>query len=170
MNRKTNTALAAAAVVAVVAGSCKTSEANYRAAYDRAVAGRDSTGGVESTVYGAQRTMSARMAIIGGDSVEIRYQRLAVTEGGGAIRETLKPYNVVVGQFKQLFNARSMRERLVDSGYPSAFVAETSEPYYFVILSSHADAASALKALRDIPAGFPVRMKAPLPYILQTGR
>lgn len=163
---------AAAAVAALLAGlvGCKTTEANYRAAYDRAMAGRDTVGDIQSTIYGAQRSMTSHTAVIGTDSVEIRHQRLAVTDGGGAIRENLKPYNVVVGQFKQLFNAKSMRERLVDVGYPSAFVAETAEPYYYVILSSHTDVAEALRALKSIPAGFPVRMKAPLPYILQTGR
>lgn len=170
MKRSVKYIFAAVAVASVALAGCKTSEANYRAAYDRAVAGRDSVDAVESTIYGAQRAMSSRVAVVAGDSLEIRPQRVAVTEGGGGIRENLKTYCVVVGQFKQRFNACSMRERLAEAGYADAFVVETAEPYYYVVLSSHADVAAAGKALRAIPADFPVRMKAPLPFILQSGR
>lgn len=159
------------ALLAFAAVACKTTEANYRQAYDRAVAGRDSADAIENTVYGAhRRAMGTRQMIVAGDTFDIRSQRVALTEGGGGIRENLRPFNVVVGQFKQLFNARSMRERLVDAGYPGTFVVETAEPYYYVVLSSHADAGQAAAALKAIPAKFPVVMKAPLPFILQTSR
>ena len=69
-------------------------------------------------------------------------------------------------QFKQRFNAVSMRDRLAGSGYPRAFVVQNGEPYYYVVLSSHDTQAEAVKALKSIPTGFPVAMKAPLPYIL----
>lgn len=158
-------AVAAAGTMMV---SCKTSEANYRAAYEKAVAGRDSLTALDQTIYGAhRRSMGSREMAVGTDTVEVKVQRVRVTEGGGGIREWLKPYSVVVGQFKQLFNAKSMRERLADSGYPRAFVVETGEPYYFVVLSSHPTAEEAVEALKAIPADFPVAMKAPLPFILK---
>lgn len=162
--------IAVTALLAVL-GSCKTTEANYRAAYERAVSGRDSLATIESTVYGAhRRSMGSRVFVMGADTFEVRSQRVRVTDGGGGITENLRPFNVVVGQFKQLFNARSMRERLADNGYPSAFVVETAEPYYYVVLSSHNEQAAAAAALRDIPASFPVAIKPPLPFILQTSR
>lgn len=159
--------LLAIILIAAALGGCKTSEANYRAAYEKAVAGRDSSDAIENTIYGAKRRdMDSRMIIAGGDSVEARVQRVAVTEGGGGISEYLHAYNVVVGQFKQRFNAVSMRDRLAGSGYPRAFVVQNGEPYYYVVLSSHDTQAEAVKALKSIPTGFPVAMKAPLPYIL----
>ncbi len=39
-------------------------------------------------------------------------------EGGGGTRESIKKYSVVVAGFSQLFNARSMRERLVQGSGP----------------------------------------------------
>lgn len=147
--------------------SCKTSEENYRAAYEKAIAGRDSLTALDNTIYGAgRRNMGSRTAVAGADTAEVRTARVAVTDGGGGIREWLHPYSVVVGQFKQLFNAHSMRERLADAGYPRAFVVETAEPYYYVILSSHDSQSEAIHALAAIPSDFPVAMKAPLPFVL----
>lgn len=148
-------------------GGCKTSEANYRAAYEKAIAGRDSADAVENTIYGAKRRdIDSRKIIADGDTVEARVQRVVITPKGGGISEYLHTYSVVVGQFKQEFNAISMRNRLADSGYPRAFVVQNSEPYYYIVLSSHDTQAEAVQALRAIPEDFPVAMKAPLPYIL----
>lgn len=159
--------LLAIMLLAGILAGCKTSEANYRAAYEKAIAGRDSADAIENTIYGAgRRAPDSRMIIADGDTAEARIQRVSLTAGGGGINEYLHPYNVVVGQFKQAFNAISMRNRLAESGYPRAFVVENAEPYYFVVLSSHDSQSEAVQALRTIPGDFPVTMKAPLPYIL----
>lgn len=158
-------------LAAVAAGGCKTSEANYRAAYERAVANRDSRTALDSTIYGSQRhSLDTRVLTLGDSTFDVRTQRVSVTEDGGGLREYLKPYNVVVGQFKQLFNAQSMRNRLAYSGYPRAFIVQTAEPYYYIVLSSHdtdTEAAHAISELRAV-SDFPVVMRSPLPYILFT--
>ncbi len=155
-------------IIAAILASCKTTEANYRAAYEKAVAGRDSLTAIEQTIYGAhRRNMESKELALGGDTVELRIKRVKVTEGGGGINEWLKPYSVVVGQFKQEFNAKSMRERLADSGYPRTFVVETGEPYYYVVLSSHTSAEEAIAAIKSIPEDFPIRFKPPLPFVLK---
>lgn len=160
--------LTSIAVLSVIlVSSCKTTEANYRAAYDKAIAGRDSAKAIEQTIYGAhRRDMGVRVAVSNGDSAEIRAQQVKITDGGGGIAEWLHPYNVVVGQFKQSFNAKSMRERLVDNGYPRAFVVQNGEPYYYVILSSFDTQAEAVQAVNSIPKKFPIKLNPPLPYIL----
>lgn len=157
---------AAALLLAIAATSCKTTEENYRSAYEKAIAGRDSVAAIDNTVYGAHRNMDTRVAVAGADTADIRTIHVAVTEGGGGIREYLHPYSVVVGQFKQLFNARSMRERLADGGYPRAFVVETAEPYYYIILESYATQAEAVKAAANLPSSLPVAVKAPCPFVL----
>lgn len=154
---------------ALLAG-CKTSEANYRAAYEKAVAGRadrDSTG---NSIYGAgRRSMDMTTAIAGSDTALVKATFVRVTEGGGGLREWLGRYNVAVGQMKQRINAISLRERLADAGYPRAFVVETPEPYYYVIVASYPTEAEAvhetarLRAMRD----FPVAMRRPLPFIIR---
>lgn len=160
-------ALSAAAALAVT--GCKTSEANYRAAYERAIEGREDATPLDSTVYGRhRRSMDSREVVVGSDTVELKTQRVSVTEGGGGIREYLKPYSVVVGQFKQLFNAESLRGRLVEGGYPRAFIVQTAEPYYYIILSSHASLEEAAAALSELGArtDFPVAMREPVPFVL----
>ena len=153
------------ALIALLISGCKTTEANYRQAYERAIAARDS---VETYGEAAHR-MDMRVVVIGNDSVCVKNERVRPIDGGGAPVDILA-YNVVVGQFKQRFNAMSLRTRLVDAGYADAFVVETAEPYYYIILSTHGDVAAAARALRAIPAGFPVAMRSPLPFILQTSR
>lgn len=161
--------LASLAAMASFTG-CKTTEANYKAAYDKAVANRDKDA-VDSTIYGRFRQeMKQTVVISGNDTVPISVQHVSVTEGGGGIREYIRPYNIVVGQFKQVFNAKSLRERLVGDGYPRAFVVNTREPYYFVIIGGYdkiSEARAALDSLRSSP---PVAMRAPLPFILQDPR
>lgn len=160
--------LAIAALCALVAG-CKTSEENYRAAYDKAIEGRAGRDSIENTVYGAGRHgMDMRLARYGADSADIKTQRVRVTDGGGGLREWLRPYSVVAGQMKQLFNAQSLRERLADNGYPRAFVVETSEPYYYIVVESCTTEEEAVRAAAGLRrrADFPVRMKSPLPFVL----
>lgn len=160
-------------VAAAVFTSCKTSEANYRRAYEKAVAGRDSLTAIENTIYGQhRRSTSTSIAIAGADTADMISARVAVTEGGGGIKENLKPYNVVVGQFKQLINAKSLRERLVDAGYPMAFVVQTAEPYYYIILASYSTRTEAVKACARVRADtkFPIALREGLPVVLYTPR
>lgn len=157
-----------AALVAVT--SCKTSEANYREAYDKAMAGRDSVAGFESTIYGRyRRQMHSEVAVVGGDTVEVRVQAVMATPDGGGTGETLRTYGLVVGQFKQAFNARSLRERLAGAGYQRAVIVNTAEPYYFVLLDTYDALSEASAAAREITSDkdFPVAMKSPLPFILK---
>lgn len=154
---------------ALMLAACKTTEANYRAAYEKTIAGRQGRDSLENTIYGANRRgMGTRLAIAGADSADVKTQRVRVTEGGGGVTEWLHPYNVAVGQMKQSFNALSLRERLADAGYPRAFVVETSEPFYYIIVESYdteakaVHAAAALRARKD----FPVPMRPPMPLVL----
>lgn len=160
-------------MVLSLAWSCKTSEANYRAAYEKAIAGRDSLTALENTIYGRhRRNTTSSLAVVDNDTVEMIATRVRVTEGGGGINENLGPYSVVVGQFKQLVNAKSLRERLVDAGYPKAFVVETAEPYYYVLLNSYSTQAEAVKACTRVRSAsdFPIALRDGLPVVLYCPR
>ena len=152
-------------LIALSIVGCKTTEANYRQAYERAMEARDPVGSDGA----ASHRMDMRVVVIGSDSVCVKSERVRPTDDAGA-PVNIYAYNVVVGQFKQRFNALSLRTRLVDAGYADAFVVETAEPYYYIILSTHGDVAAAARALRAIPTDFPVAMRPPLPFILQTTR
>ena len=157
-----------AAFAMMLSGGCKTTEANYRQAYEKAIAARDSSDHIDTTIYGQIRRQFNEQAVVtvSGDTVSVRVMHVRVTPDGGGIAENLHRYNVVAGQFKQLFNARSMRNRMADNGFPGAFVVETAEPYYYVVASSHNTAAEASAALKSILQADAIRMKEPCPFIL----
>ncbi len=105
--------VAAALTATLLTVSCKTSESNYRQAYETAVAKNREASGVDSTIYARIRNSAQTSDLIAGsDTLPMRTEYVGYTENGGASREMLKRYNVVVGQFKQKFNAREMRARL----------------------------------------------------------
>lgn len=145
--------------------SCRTSEENYRQAYERAIAGRDSAMALENTIYGRDRRDFATTTVRLGDrEIGLVGRTVGVDEPSGSLREYLKRYSVVVGRFKQPFNARDMRSRLADGGYPRAIVLKTAEPYYYVAVESTDDLARAVAAMDSAAAT--MNLRAPLPFIL----
>lgn len=149
--------------------ACKSSEKNYREAYERAMAGRDGTdSGLDSTIYGKmRRDFSLNRMVVNGDTVDVKSQHVRVTADGGGIAESLHRYSVVAAQFKQIFTAKAMRQRLFEAGYPAAFIVETAEPYYYVVTGSYDDVAEAVKAMHRLAADDAFTLKPPLPYILE---
>lgn len=146
--------------------SCKTTEANYRQAYEKAIARDDDDMPLDSTVYGTQRNAATRVIETPDGPVEVRAKLVRITEGGGGIPEKLHRFNVVAGQFKQRFNAISMRDRLADAGYPGAFVVETAEPYYYIVVASCSDAAEAAREAEQFKNAGVITMREPCPFIL----
>lgn len=154
------------AVLALV--GCKTNENNYRQAYEAAVAQRNDESGVDSTIYAKIRN-SARTSdlVVGNDSMPMRAEYIGYTENGGASRETVKKYNVVVGQFKQVFNARQMRQRLIAAGYDSTFIVHTREPLYYVVTATCSTPEEAFKAFQKVKSDKDLVLRAPVPFILR---
>jgi len=162
----------AAALSLLGAASCKTSEENYRAAYEKAIAGRTDSGAdpLDGTVYdAARRPLGTRIAVAGTDTALVKVLRVKVTEGGGGPAEWLRPYSVVAGSMKQRFNALSLRQRLAEAGFPRVFVVETAEPRYYVVTESYDTEAEAVAECTRLRAdsAFPVPLRAPLPFILR---
>lgn len=143
--------LAAAVAMALLAG-CKPTEQNYKASYDKAMAARQAADSLASDV---EPMPGAEQAVIGGLQIGVVRERVAITPDGGGINEYIKRYCVVAARFRQRFNALSMRERLVENGYPGAFVVNTALPEYLVVAGSTSDASEAaalaerLRADRD---------------------
>lgn len=151
----------------MVFASCKTTEANYRAAYEKTIAARDSSESIDDTIYGKERRQKKTNTVESAHgSVEVTTQMVKVTKNGGGTPENLRRYNVVAGQFKQQFNAISLRNRLADSGYPGAFVVETAEPYYYIVTGSYGSIDEASEALNKLKAASPQGVREPCPFIL----
>ncbi|MBD5202823.1 MAG: plasminogen receptor (KT) [Barnesiella sp.] len=148
--------------------SCKTNENNYRAAYQAAVEHRQESSGVDSTIYARIRNQAQEsMLAVGTDSIPLRTEYIGYTDGGGASREKVQRYNVVVGQFKQIFNANAMRNRLLASGYSDAMILQTREPLYYVVAATCSTAAEASELFHKIKDDKSLVLRSPLPFVLQ---
>lgn len=172
MKRRTPSILLAAALTlgALLPQACHPTEESYRNAYLTAKNGGDGVDATpfDSTIYSAQRRQAdTRTVATPYGSVDVRTQHVRITDGGGGIPQSLRRYNVVAAQFKQRFNAISMRERLVDDeNIAAAIVVETAEPYYYVIAGSYANADSAYAALDRLRRRNIAAVRPPCPFIL----
>lgn len=146
--------------------SCRTSEANYRQAYERAMEKRNS--GIDSTqIELIEQQNIVLLKNAEGVKLPLQSRYVTVVKDGGGINESLKRYSVVVAEFKQLFNAKSMRERLADGAYPGAFVVKTASGDYLVLADS-SDCAESVKASLDkVLVDKSLNLKKPLPWVLR---
>lgn len=160
--------LLVAVIAAMALGACKTTEANYKAAYEAAKIQQRESADIDSTIYGKIRRQGTTMKLaVGADTLPIRTEAIGYTDGGGVSRETVKRYNIVVGQFKQVFNARQMRERLMAGGYPDAFIIHTREPLYYVVTQTVATPKEALAAYERVKGDRTIVLRDPLPFVLR---
>lgn len=155
-----------ALAILCAAVSCKTTEANYRAAYERAIEGKNANEADSIGFTPIRQEVKTTMKNIDGVDLPTISRFVNITENGGGINENIKRYCVVAGQFKQVFNARSMRERLVESGYPGAFVVQSGDKYFFVVAGSAHDAQPARELYDKLKADGSLKLKSPMPLIL----
>lgn len=153
---------------------CKTTEKNYRAAYERTV-NSDNEYNVtdfDKTIYGRHRNAvrDAKARTSDNRMVDTKVIVVAVTEGGGGIPEWLKRYSVCVGAFKQLFNAKSLQSRLADAGYPRTFIVHNAEPYYYILIDSSDNLDKMNELAEKYKANPALPLKEGMPFILQVSR
>ncbi|MDE5685779.1 MAG: hypothetical protein K2I26_04390 [Paramuribaculum sp.] len=149
--------------------ACKTTEANYKAAYD-AAREKQLTG--DSLIdFGLTDQQRPKNMVFGADTLPVRTEYIGYTKGGGADsdKSVVKRFCVVVGRFKQVFNAKSMRERLMSSGYGNALVLHNNMKEYYVIANTSDNPHTASLMLDSVRADGSLVLKAPYPYILQPG-
>ena len=132
--------LLAAALCALLAG-CKTNEANYRQAYEVA----------------KQKFENADTVSTGSHKLE-RYAQPHVS--------VVRRYNVVAGRFRQIFNARQMRQRLIASGYGATAILASPMPLYYVVTISTDTVADAVEEIHWLESDTTLRFRAPLPFVL----
>ncbi len=118
------------------AASCKTTEENYKAAYDIAVKKQESGAGRDVSSYISRERRLNEYKQVGTDSVRIVIEHVSVVDGPV---NNAEKYGVVVGEFKQVFNARSYRDRInnaENSLETPAFVVMNAMKQYYVIYRS----------------------------------
>lgn len=166
-------AIAVTFVAILSVTSCKPSEENYRRAYERTISAASDSTRTEfgQTIYARYRQQTRNKVVISGeDTIQTVVVNVTFAKEGGGIPEQMKQYCVVAGEFKQLFNAKSLCERLRDGGFPGAFLVQTPEPYYYVVALSVDNIPAAVAGMKSLHENTPVRLKAPAPYILQPAR
>lgn len=166
MNMKTTRILLPAlATLLLTAAGCKTTEANYRAAYEKAAA-KQREGLTEEELQGFEREKAVRKSLWRGDSIPLRAayaNTLAETkETTAALR-----YNIVIAEFTQRFNAVNAADRARAAGYTGARVLIDNTKRYYVSAVSTATLDSAVVLLRRTEADPPMPMRTPCPYILE---
>jgi hypothetical protein len=164
--------LLASMTLMLLATSCKTTEQDYRRAYDRTIAANDSTRtDFKDTVYGRYRRAVREEAIkVGNDTIDTRIVNVTVTKDTGATCTELKRYCVVAAEFKQLFNAKSMQDRLIEQNNANAMIAETAEPFYYVIAGAFDNLDEALAMIERLRTQKVIKFKEPAPYVMQPAR
>lgn len=171
--------------LAMFAG-CKPSEKHYREVYETTVnarhAGEDEY--LDSVARAAMQTGGRPVIAHIGDSVlqyRVEWIRPADGESGRPVKHNTspavstpgrntpspKPYCIIVGQFKQRFNAREMCRRLQGYGYTDAMVFQSSEPRYFVAADTLSTPAEALHTLDSVKSDQRLQLKPPFPTVIQ---
>lgn len=152
------------AALGVIAAGCRTTEKNYREAYEKALEKRDE-GLTDDERLALERELSTPKSIYRGDSIPLKamwVNTVAETSESAALE-----YNVVTGSFKQRFNAGSAMGRLRDGGYPGAFLLIDAEKNFIVAAATTASLDSAVAILRGLESESPIPLRAPYPYILR---
>ncbi len=144
--------LGLALVASIALVSCKSSESNYRKAYEKAKAeeqNRQETEPVAVTpVVTPVQTQSTQTA--NQDISNLRQEKLNVQNGG-----VLKAFNVVCGSFKSIDNANNLRNTLVNQGYSAQVAQNPDTGMYRVIASSFDDRSSAETSRNALRAKYP---------------
>lgn len=163
---KTTAILAIALTGCTLLTGCKTTEANYKAAYELAK-NKGTSEGVDADVYEAiEKEKQPQTRMVDGDSIPMRREYVSVATGDKVPAGRKLEYNVAVGQFKQIFNARMMCQRLIGMGYQEACVLKTAGQEYIVIAAS-TDDRDALKSIYEKVKGEKgLSLKPPYPYVL----
>lgn len=142
-----------AATVMSAVSSCKTTEANYREAYEATVAHRDSRIDVEFD----------RSTEVSTDSSVVRTVFLLPVKSDKdadiVTPDKALPFNAAVNKFKQVFNARALCRRLRDNGWPKAYIARTPDDEFYVMAGgalTQAEAADICTKLRKMAKTVPL--------------
>jgi len=108
-----------------------------------------------------------------GDSIPLKGMYVRLVDGGmkeganGSAKGVALQYNVVVGSFKQEFNARSVFDRMRNGGYKEAVLLADRDGRFYIGAVTTASLDSAVEVLRNLEASSPVALRSPFPYILK---
>lgn len=162
--RKTVYIAAAAVAAALALAGCKTTEENYRKAYEVTQA-KKYDGLTQQEVEALRREEAMPRTVFKGDSIPMKGMYVKWVDGGPGKRALR--YNVVVASFRQQFNAGSALGRMRQGGYPDAVMLADRDQRYYVAAVTTASLDTAVAVMRALGEASPVALRDPYPYILQ---
>lgn len=160
---------AVVAFVAIAMSACKTNEANYRAAYEKVKEKETDTGDSLTTAM-LRKSQEPQTMTFNENGKRYALPILTVPVArkvDAGSQEGLRRYCVATGRFKQVFNAKSMCERLVGLGYDEACVVHDRQNYYYVVAASTDSPATASELLIKVNSDASLALRSPFPYILR---
>lgn len=152
--------------------SCKTTEANYRAAYDVAKARqaeqqRDGDYDEETQrLLERSRQRGESTHIVGSDTIKVTTVFVKMTYGEA---DRVPRYSVVLNRFSQIFNAKAMCNRLRENGFADAYIFESGTPDYYVASSGTDTIAKIPEMLREAVAAKQLGTKEGYPKVICSG-
>ncbi len=168
--------LKAFAITAAVIGglaSCKTTEANYRAAYEATKSARDAADTDDGLDDNTRRMLAKnsrnRLAkhVVGSDTLSVSTLFIKLDEGQAV--ERLPQFSVVANAFSQVFNARALCSRLKEAGFENAYIFHTATPDYYVAAGGSDDISDIPEILRRLDAAGNPGSRAGFPAIIRDG-
>lgn len=171
MNRKLITTVWLLALLLCV--GCKTTEQNYKNAYETARQHQAERQGVDLPDGATLKNPDVpdpRPVVI--DGVELPMVTAWVLTADKAVTplDSLGKFTVVVAQFKQIFNASQMRDRLASSNGLKPVILKMANGYYLVGAYTTNDPSQALEDYNRIKDDKSIMLKEPFPFIFRTGQ
>lgn len=144
--------------------SCKTTEENYRRAYEKAIEKQN-----EAYTSDEIDLMRAEEAIprtvYRGDSIPMKGLWVNTVKIDSTTMRARR-YNVVAGRFRQKFTAMSMLNRMKEEGYPNALLLVDKDQAFYVAPLSTDTLDRAVETWKVLSTSSPLLLTSPFPYIL----
>ncbi|MDY6412521.1 MAG: hypothetical protein SPL28_05945 [Bacteroidales bacterium] len=149
-------------MIAVVAlmSACHSTEANYKESYDKAVAA-SRTGEKGEKYWQDIKVRSQNNYVVDGDSIRLVRNFFNIVDDDNS---KIKPYNVVVAEFQQKFNAQSYRDRLRREEGLDAYVVYVSRTHNYCVVAQGYDNMSVAATFSRNPQKY-MRLKPLVPKV-----
>ena len=148
--------------VAAVLWSCHSTEANYKASYDKAVAASRTGEKGEQYLHDQELRKKSNYAV-DGDSIRLLRHHFSAVDDNP---DVIKNYSVVVAEFKQQFNAVSYRDRLRDEGHGAYVVYVSAKKLYCVVVEGYDDISSAATFVNNPEKYMKLKVLVPRAWVL----
>lgn len=152
-------------LLSVIFTACKTTEENYRKAYETALE-KQNEGYTSDEITQMAREEAIPRTLFNGDSIPLKGMYVSTVKLDPPVTAASR-YNVIVATFKQKFNAMSVLTRLRDAGYNNGRLLIDRDQTFYVAASTTDTLKNAVATLKELEKSSPVVMKSPCPYILR---